>query len=594
MRRYRLFVMVLAAAMTAASCGGSTATPSPSAAASAAATTPASSAAASGSPAASTASVAPSQGANTGLIGGKLVIVNVSGGTWSCQFNPFNGAVNYLSIGFVYEPLVFVNALQTNTDGSNKTTPWLASSTSWNADFTQLTATIRSGAKWSDGQPVTADDVVYTFNALKADAAIDLNALWKDHSGPLTSVAASGSDQVVFTFDAAAQTYFFYVAGQTPIVPRHVWSSQDQGKLDAYADSSPVGTGPYTMSECSANNIKFLRNPDYWQSTPARPVPQIAEVDYPAFLSNDPGNLVLAQGQGQWGGQYVPNIDSFYVSKDPVNRHYWFPPTSNVAIYPNLENPLLGKVAVRQAISLAINRDEVSKRGESGYEPASNQTGIVLPTYQSWYDKSIDTTAFDVAKAGQTLEAAGFTRGSDGIYADAGGQRLSFTMKTVSGYTDWDSSLAVVKQQLKAAGIEIKIIDEDSGQLLDELKNGKFELGYWGQTAGPLPYYEMRNNLFSGNIGTSNFERYKSADIDAALAKYAGADAAGQQAIVKQLATVMANDVPLIPVVESVDWYQYDTTDIGGWATPDDPFCQPAPWNTPDNGVMLTHLYPLH
>ena len=593
MRRFRKSAVVIAAAIMVAACGSSSGTPSPIASSSAPASVgPVTSA--SVGPVASASAPAPSQGANTGLVGGKLVIVNVSGGTWTCLFNPFNGAVNYLSVGFIYEPLYAVNALQTNADGSNKTTPWLASEYSWNSDFTQLTFTIRDGAKWSDGQPISADDVLYTFNALKANAAIDLNALWKDHGGPITGIAAGGTNQVVFTFDAAAQTYFFYVANQTPIVPKHIWSALDQAKLDAYPDSSPVGSGPYTMGECSQNNIKYLRNASYWQSTPDKPVPQIAEVDYPAFLSNDPGNLVLAQGQGQWGGQYVPNIDSFYVAKDPEHRHYWFPPTSNVAIYPNLENPLLGQKAVRQAISYAINRDEVSKRGESGYEPASNQTGIVLPTYQSWYDKSIDTTAFDVGKAQQTLEAAGYTKGSDGIYKDASGKRLSFTLKTVSGYTDWDSSLAVVKQQLKAAGIEVKIVDEDSGQLLDELKNGKFELGYWGQAAGPLPYYEMRNNLFSGDIGSTNFERFKSADVDAALAKYPGADAAGQQAIIKQLATVMANEVPLIPVVESVDWYQYDTTDIGGWATPDDPFAQPAPWNTPDNGVLLTHLYPLH
>ncbi len=335
----------------------------------------------------------------------------------------------------------------------NVVTPWLATGSTWNTDFTTLTFTIRSGVKWSDGQPFSANDVVYTFNALKADAALDLNALWEaERRSAHEASTLQGTDQVVFTFSGPAQTYFYYVADQTPIVPQHIWSSEDQTKLDAFADTTPVGTGPYLMSTCSQNNIKYLRNPNYWQSTPGHPVPQIAEVDYPAFLSNDPANLQLAQGQAQWGAQYIPNIQSFYVAKDPANRHYWFPPVVNVAVFPNLTNPLLGQLAVRQAIALAIDRAEVSQRGESGYEPPANQTGIVLPTYQAWYDKTLDTTAYDVAKATQTLEAAGFTKGSDGIYKDAKGNRLSFTIKTISGYTDWDSSVQVIQQELKAAG----------------------------------------------------------------------------------------------------------------------------------------------
>ena len=69
--------------------------------------------------------------ANTGKIGGKLIVDNESGSTWTCQFNPFNPSVNITSIGFVYEPLEFVNILQTNTDGSAKVTPWLATESSW-------------------------------------------------------------------------------------------------------------------------------------------------------------------------------------------------------------------------------------------------------------------------------------------------------------------------------------------------------------------------------------------------------------------------------------------------------------------------------
>jgi peptide/nickel transport system substrate-binding protein len=587
MKGSRLLALLVATSVIAGGCGSSAATPT------ANAPTPAPGTAAAVTPAASVAAPSPS-GANTGIVGGKVIIDNESGQTWTCQFNPFNPSVNITSMGFIYEPLEFVNALQTNADGSNKVTPWLATDSSWSPDYTQLTFTIRSGAKWSDGQDFTADDVLYTFNALKSDAATDLNALWDANGGPLTKVEVQGS-KVVFTFSGAAQTYFFYVADQVPIVPKHIWSKEDQTKLSAFANTTPVGTGPYTMSACSDNNIKYLRNPNYWQSTPSKPAPQIAEVDYPAFLSNEAANLQLAQGQANWGAQYIPNIDSFYVAKDPAHRHYWFPPVANVAVFPNLENPLLKIKAVRQAISLAINRAEVSQRGESGYQPAANQTGIILPTFKAWYDQASDTTKFDTAGAGQTLEAAGFTKGSDGIYKDAQGKRLSFTIKTISGYTDWDSSVAVIQQQLKAAGIEIsKILDEENGAYTTDLQKGNFELAYGEETGGPLPYYELRQMLLGANIGSTNYSRYKNTVTDGLFNKYPASSAADQMSIIKQIQQVMANEYPVIPVTEGVSWYQYDTTDIGGWPTQDDPYALPAAWALPDNGVVLTHLYPLH
>jgi peptide/nickel transport system substrate-binding protein len=579
MPRLRSFALLVVAAFVATACS-----PSPSA-------TPRQSATGSSNP--GTSAPAASQAANTGLVGGKLVIDNESGSTWTCQFNPFNPSVSGTSIGFMYEPLIYVNPLQTNSDGSPKTTPWLASDFTWNTDYTQLTMTIRSGVTWSDGQPFSADDVIYTFNAIKTDAAMDLNALWQANGGPLTGIAKQGDSQVVFTFNGPAQTYFFYVADQTPILPRHLWSSLDQGTLDAYQDTAPVGTGPYPMASCSQDNIQYMRNEHYWQSSAGHPVPQIQEVDYPAFLSNDPANLQLAQGQAQWGAQYIPNIDSYYVAPDPSHRHYWFPPVLNVSIVPNLENALLSNKAVRQAISLAIDRGAVSQRGESGYEPPANQTGIVLPTYQSWYDQTADTTAFDVAKAGQVLEAAGFTKGSDGIYKDASGKRLSFTIKTISGYTDWDSSVQVIQQQLKTAGIEISnIIDEDNGTYTTDLQQGNFALAYAEQTGGPGPYYELRQMLLGANVGSTNYSRYKDGSTDALFNSFASSSPADQLKIIKQIEGIMANDYPVIPVVEGVLWYQYDTTAIGGWPTPEDPFAQPPVWALPDNGVVLTHLYP--
>jgi peptide/nickel transport system substrate-binding protein len=384
----------------------------------------------------------PSGGQSSTTVGGKLVIDNESGSTWTCQFNPYNPGVTFVSFGFVYEPLEYVNVLK-----NGAVTPWLATGSTWSSNFKTLTFTIRSGVDWNDGKPFSAADVVYTFNAMKADKAIDLNALWANDGGPLTSVTAKGADQVVMTFNAPAQSDFYYVADQTPILPQHIWASMNQAKLATYADSAPVGTGPYTIGGCSGQNIKYTRNPHYWQSTPSNPVPKIAEVDYPSFLSNTAANLYLSQGQAQWGGQYIPNIASFYTDKDPANRHYYFAPILNVSLFPNLDNSQLGQLPVRQALAYGINRALVAKLGESGYQQGGNQTGVITPTFQSWSDSSLAAPTYNPAKAEQVLQAAGYTKNSSGIYAK-NGQALSFTIKTISGFSDWDASLQIITQEL--------------------------------------------------------------------------------------------------------------------------------------------------
>jgi len=531
----------------------------------------------------------------TGKVGGKLVMDNVTGSTWTCQFNPFNTAVltTGATFGPVYEPLQFVNILQS----SKPPVPWLASSSTWSNGYKTLTFTIRNGVKWSDGQPFGAKDVVYTFNAMKKDKAMDLNALWTADGGPLTSVAQQGGNQVVMHFNTAAQPYFYFVADLTPIVPQHIWSTLDQSKLSTYPDSKPVATGPYVVSNCSPTNIKYLRNPNYWQSTSSHPVPLIKELDYPAFLSNTPGNLFLSQGQAQWGGQYMPNIQSFYISKDPAHRHYWFPPVANVSLFPNLTNPLLGKLAVREAIAYAIDKPTVARLGESGYQQPANQTGVITPTFQSWYDGSLTQPAYNPAKAEQLLKSAGFTKGSNGIYQDSHGNQLSFTIKTISGYSDWDASLAVITQELKRVGIAVTVQDENSGPYATDLQGGHFQLAYAGSgglgpVPGPSPYYELRGLLFSGSIGTYNFSRYKSASTDALFNEYPAASQSRQLQIIHQIQKVMVSDIPVIPVTEGVDWYQYDTTHVGGWPTASNPYAQPSPYATPDSAVVLTHLYP--
>ena len=140
---------------------------------------------AAGCTAGSSTSTSSGSGTSTAKAAGNstLTISNESGQLWSCGFNPLNPTYTQLAYGFIYEPLVYVNPLQ-----QGKTTPMLASSYKWGAGNKSLTFTIRSGVKWSDGTPMTANDVAYTFNLTKKYSALDTTGSWS----VLSSVTASG------------------------------------------------------------------------------------------------------------------------------------------------------------------------------------------------------------------------------------------------------------------------------------------------------------------------------------------------------------------------------------------------------------------
>jgi peptide/nickel transport system substrate-binding protein len=520
-------------------------------------------------------------------VGGSLTIANATGARWSCGFNPFNASMTSASFGIIYEPLIYTNLL------NDSKTPWLASSYEWGDDTRSLTFTIRPGVKWTDGQDFSAADVVFTFDLLKQNLTLDLQSVWS----ALSDVIQVGNDKVTMTFLRPAASAFYRVAGQVPIVPKHIWSGIKNPLTEK--NTIPVGTGPFTLSQCTPQNIAYVRNPGYWQ----KGLPYLNAVNYPAFTDNDAANAQLIAGEAQWGGQFVPNIDTEYVSKDPDHNHYWFPPINNVNLWINTKLPPLNNKAVRQAMAYGIDRVKVSQMGEYGYEPPGNQTGVLIPTFQDWVDQAQAAKydyRFDPAKAAAVLEAAGFTKDSSGIFRSSAGKRLSFKVINIGGYTDWVVSLDVIKENLKEAGIEIIVQNLSSQQYFDSLFRGRFELAYGSVASppGPAPYFELRNTLHSGStaalgaLASGNYGRYENPQVDALFDEYdATTDPLRQHEFIARVQAIMLDDVPVIPVTEGVAWYEWTTKGLAGWPTPEDQYAAPAPWNLPDWEVVLLHVY---
>jgi peptide/nickel transport system substrate-binding protein len=274
-------------------------------------------------------------------------------------------------------------------------------------------------------------------------------------------------------------------------------------------------------------------------------------------------------------------------------------------MFVNLTNPLLSQLPVREAMAYAVNRPRASTIGEYGYEPASNQSGIVTPTFSNWLDTSQaaaygNNYAYNPSKAISILKAAGFHMGSNGIMVSKSGQPLSFNIVNNGGFSDWVAAVQTLQADLKAVGIQITPENLAQTTYETDIETGKYDLGYYAETGGPSPYYELRQWLYSANsapIGKtagSNFERYSNPATDALINAYAQTTSTTEQhSIVDQLEKVMLSDVPVIPITEEVDWFQYNTGTFTGWPTPSNPYAQPAAYNYPDWGQLMLHLSPV-
>jgi peptide/nickel transport system substrate-binding protein len=512
-----------------------------------------------------------------------LNIVPSPKGDFTDGFSPYSSNANYGSQGYIYETLLFFNRM----DGSIK--PWLAQSYEFSSDSKSVTFHLRTDVKWSDGTAFTADDVVATLMMLKQFPASDTNALWQY----LTDVKASDPSTVVVSLKSAYTPVLWYLAGQTWIVQKaHYASAGDPNK---YVDSHPVGTGPFTLKSFSPQVIDLARNPNYWQPNKE----QVTEIRYPSFNSNTSAELLLSRGDVDWTGLFTPDIQKTYVSKNPTNNHYWFPNRNVVMLYLNTAKAPFNNLAVRQAISDAIDRDKIYKIAESGYEPVASPTALVLPANKSNLDPAYASSAFalDTAKSDQLLTGAGFTKGSDGIYADASGKKLSFNIDVVTGWTDWVTACQIMADNLKTIGIDAKVNSVAFNAYFSGLQQGTFDMAISWTNPGPTAYYLYQSLLNSANTAplgqqaSSNWERWSDPTTDKFLAQYAtSSDPTVQQQALSGLEKIMVEQLPSIPLVYGATWNEYSSAKFSGWPDANNPYASPAPFDFPDAEIVTLNL----
>ncbi|HJS97207.1 MAG TPA: ABC transporter substrate-binding protein [Solirubrobacteraceae bacterium] len=500
------------------------------------------------------------------------------------NFNPFvpsSGASLLGATSLVYEPL-----LQTNAIKPGQYYNWLATAYNWSNGGKSITFTIRPGVKWSNGTPMTAADVAFTFEMLKRYADVNTTGL------AVQSVSSSGN-QVTINFPSPQYANLQNIAGQVYIVPQSIWSKVgDPGK---YTDPQPVGTGPYTVSQFSAQGITLKANPSYWGGKPA-----VGTVEFPTYASSNAALAALQTDQLHWGGNFITGVQQVYVSGHS-NHHVWFTPVQTNSLEPNLQKFPTNQLAVRKAISLAIDRTALSQQAEGGIEPpVSNASGLTLPVFQQFLSPSVANSTLnahsDVAGAKQVLQQAGYVMGSDGLFRTKSGQKLSIDITNPSSFADYAAGDQLIAGWLRKAGIDARFVGQSVTAWSSDVATGNFQLTqHWSQTSvSPYQLYnDWLNSAQATNNAAGDFERLKDPSVDAQLAKLAKDNApADQAADVAPLEQYVANNLPIIPTVYGVAFDEYNTAKFTGWPSAANPYESGSP-NAPTNEVVILRLRPL-
>jgi peptide/nickel transport system substrate-binding protein len=279
-------------------------------------------------------------------------------------FNPFvatQAAYGMGATGLIYEPLI-----EFNLAAPPQYYPWLATHFAWGNGGKQITFTIRSGVKWSNGKPLTPADVAFTFNMMKKNTAVNLGGL------DISSVSTSGN-QVTVNFPAPQYTKLQQIAG-IAVVPEAIWSKVKNPAT--FTDPNPVGSGPFVLDSFTPQGFTLKRNPNYWQA----PKLHVNKVYFPVYTSNTGALSALFSGQIDWTGNFIPGLKKNFVDTNPKYHHYWEAPGGTNSLMPNLNKWPTNQLAVRKAISLAIDRTLIATDGEAGLENSVlNATGLTLP-----------------------------------------------------------------------------------------------------------------------------------------------------------------------------------------------------------------------
>jgi peptide/nickel transport system substrate-binding protein len=509
-----------------------------------------------------------------------------SGKQWGpyTNFNPLKPDYNTGVVGLVYETLFRYNPLK------DKFIPWLASGGKWAGR--NYVVTVRPGVKWSDGRPLTAADVKFTFETQKNTGA-QYGTMWKTGLQRITTKGRT----VTFHF-RGTPNYQEWDSNRysVPIVPRHIFKGYSAKELvsgNASNVKKIVGTGPfkYGGGAGGSQTLQWNRRDGWWATKalglrmPMRYIVDIHNTSNTASLQN------FLQSRIDLSNNFFPGINRYVGSR--VGTYYKKAPymlAANTAwLVPNTTKRPLNDVAFRRALAESINVNRIVVADYQHIVSKANPTGL-LPTWSKWVDqaqvKRLGFT-YNIARAKARLASNGYRdRNGDGFVEDKDGSSINLRLIVPKGWSDWETAIQIITDSAKDAGIKITPAYPDFNALVEERNTGKFELAINNEKQiGNTPYtyydYLFRLPILSSQT-VSNFQRFSSPAMWAlsqALNKIPSSDVARAKRVHSQIQRVILQQLPAIPLWYNGMWAQYNTRYWTNFPSSTGNQATPSTWN---------------
>jgi len=478
---------------------------------------------------------------------------------------------------------VMINGIKPTEAGK----PWLATEWKFDANYTKLSLTVRDGVKWSDGTPMTADDVAYSFQIMKDHKDVDYYSL------PITGVTTSGN-QVTVSFDGSQYVNRTKILS-TQVINKKQWSAMADPSKDTVA--SPVGTGPFTIKTTTPSTVTVAARGDYWGTAP-----KVKTINFTTYSSNDTMGAALTSGAAEWSYYFMSDAKSTFVAKDPAHYKLYFPAQLSAdGLWFNTTKKPFDNPHLRRAMSMVINRSDIFNQGEAGYfkPEISNITGVPTPQGEpyiaSQYKGIAPTTGVDAAK--KELTDNGFTYNGSTLM-DPTGKPVTVTMTDPADWNDYQTDLEIIKDNLATIGITATVDKANDDAWFDNIAKGNFEAALHWTNSGTTPY-DMYDQIMDsaglepiGTAATGDFGRYQNPAADAALKAYSNAtDDASRKTAMDNLEQLFVQEMPMIPTSAGNLGAEFSSKNWTGWPSADNAYEAPQPtrWGMED---IVLHLTP--